>query len=80
MAEGLRLVSDEQGTLHLVYPGNSGITYSQAFAPQADSPRAWSKPVVLVPSQSYLSNFDLAVGSGSSGRNGVPGLCKANWI
>jgi hypothetical protein len=63
---GPRLISDEQGTLHLAYPGINGISYAQAFAPQAGSPRAWSKPVILVPAQNFLSDFDLAVGTGEA--------------
>jgi hypothetical protein len=62
---GPRLASDENGTLHLIYNSTGGIAYSQAFAPQAGSAKAWREPLVLVPKGANIFQFDLALGTGA---------------
>jgi hypothetical protein len=62
---GPRLAADEKGTLHLVYNSRGGIAYTQAFAPQAGSAKAWREPVVIGPGDVSVFQFDLALGTGA---------------
>jgi hypothetical protein len=57
------LAIDQNGYLHIAFLGD-GISYSQAYAPLANSARNWSTPTILYPLENFLDLPDIAAGPG----------------